>query len=79
MRIISLQPAQFLPTSAGRDYWDIWVEYGPARCARNPDGHAGPPDLGIVECTGAHADQVQPRLALSEHRRSASRAELPVH
>src|SRR4029079_16530942 len=66
-------------SSGDRDCWDIWIEYGPARCARNPDGHAGPADLGIGEYTGADADQVQPRLALSEYRRSACRTELLVH
>src|SRR5262245_24515263 len=58
---------------------DVRVEYRPAWCARSPDGHLRFADLGIIERARAHANHVQSRLALSEHRCAACRAELSMH
>ena len=57
----------------------ICVDASPAWRARCPDRQRRIREIGIVECSNAHEDEMRPRLCLAEEWRSAHWTESPVH
>ena len=57
----------------------LCVDAGPSRRRRRPDRHRRGGKIRIVEGADTHKDQLRPHLCLTEERRTARRAESPVH
>src|SRR5690349_11950543 len=60
-------------------FGDGFADAGPTRRDGGPDRRLRRGNLRIVEGAGAHEDQMRARFGLTEERRSARRAETPVH